>query len=509
MQIIILFAVIITRSIPGIWPEPASWSVLSVAIGLYLGSIALIGILDRHFARDLLELKNYGPRQYAQAWEASEKISIATRRHSKFVRLQRMFLIFGITALNMLGFAQKVQIRLDEAMIPTGRLPLVEFILVISPVVAALIIIWLLDYPFHQVMRASVRCTLNSQAGRLNADQPVEVSTLGLWDYLVFNFRSHFLFVAAPVCVAIFLADCVDIYLAHYLPEWHQAFLILALVLLVLLIAPLMLVRVWKTRSLEPGDLRDEFEQMCAQVKVRARDIRVWESGGVLANAGALGILPKLRYILVSDGLINNLKRSEIRAVFAHEIAHIKHRHLLFLGIFAITSAMVSTLLGDLATWGVFYLNQIMPMFDSNSFDYEYVSTTVFVISMILIWWKIFGYFSRMFERQSDVAGAWMTCPLRADGSLADENTLSYEAVYNYADALLKVCELNGSSIFTNDWRHGTMYSRMEYLRSLAGKPGGRCEIDRKVKKIERIIFLALILSLVFLMLKFWLYGWL
>jgi len=51
-------------------------------------------------------------------------------------------------------------------------------------------------------------------------------------------------------------------------------------------------------------------------------------------TAGVMGLLPKFRYILVTDSLLDILSKEELNAVMAHEIGHIKYKHILFYILF-------------------------------------------------------------------------------------------------------------------------------------------------------------------------------
>ena len=68
----------------------------------------------------------------------------------------------------------------------------------------------------------------------------------------------------------------------------------------------------------------------------------------MMVNACVTGILPRFRYVLLSDALIESLTPLEIAAVFGHEIGHIAHRHLLYFGFFFMGSLGVLSVLGEL-----------------------------------------------------------------------------------------------------------------------------------------------------------------
>lgn len=112
---------------------------------------------------------------------------------------------------------------------------------------------------------------------------------------------------------------------------WHLTALLLALVLSVFLLngllAPLLLVAV-RARPAPP-----EARHICelpARMGVRLRDIRVFRGRQQkVANAIQIGILPNLRYVLISDYLISSMPPAQAEAIVAHELAHIRGRHIL------------------------------------------------------------------------------------------------------------------------------------------------------------------------------------
>ena len=53
-----------------------------------------------------------------------------------------------------------------------------------------------------------------------------------------------------------------------------------------------------------------------------------------MITAGVMGLIKQFRYILVTRSLLQRLTPYEIEAVIAHEIGHVKKKHLLFYLIF-------------------------------------------------------------------------------------------------------------------------------------------------------------------------------
>lgn len=54
----------------------------------------------------------------------------------------------------------------------------------------------------------------------------------------------------------------------------------------------------------------------------------IYAMKGRTANAMVSGLFRKARYIFFTDKMLEKMKEEEILAVFAHEVAHIRHRHL-------------------------------------------------------------------------------------------------------------------------------------------------------------------------------------
>ena len=82
----------------------------------------------------------------------------------------------------------------------------------------------------------------------------------------------------------------------------------------------------------------------------RFTDILVWDTGHMMVNACVTGILPRFRYVLLSDALLESLTPLETAAVFGHEIGHVAHRHFLYFAFFFMGSLGVLSLFGDLVS---------------------------------------------------------------------------------------------------------------------------------------------------------------
>ncbi len=95
-------------------------------------------------------------------------------------------------------------------------------------------------------------------------------------------------------------------------------------------VIPFALGWVWKGKPLEDSTLRQRLHQLADKAGVAYRDIILLRTqSSKLANAWVAGILPQWRSVFLTDYLLEHLTPEEIETIFAHELGHIKHRHLL------------------------------------------------------------------------------------------------------------------------------------------------------------------------------------
>jgi STE24 endopeptidase len=134
---------------------------------------------------------------------------------------------------------------------------------------------------------------------------------------------------------AILLLPCLAVTLRFFPRTSIWIFGLIALIeysFLTFLFACLMpfLIRwIWKGEPLKDVEIRRQLETLARRAGVTYRDVILLHTKrSKLANAWVSGILPKLRFLFISDYLIENLTPQEIEAVLAHELGHLKHCHL-------------------------------------------------------------------------------------------------------------------------------------------------------------------------------------
>jgi STE24 endopeptidase len=323
----------------------------------------------------------------------------------------------------------------------------------------------------------------------------------GLGRYLVLKGRQSLGLTLPVILMYVIRSDVIR----RFVPSWEEHVVggpleIAVLGFAVLAMSPLFVRLAWPTYSLPPGALRRRLERAAERVGFRFTDILVWDTGQMVVNACVTGILPRFRYILLSDSLLDSLTPHESAAVFGHEIGHVAHRHFLYFAFFFMGSLGVLTIFGDLVSLidpPLTYFSWLTPR---NAFILkELLKGSTLLIALGLYFWFIFGYLSRRFERQADVYGSKVVscdmadCPPHTDldNELAPERAVTREpslcpvGIRIFADALTNVARFNGLDRRSPSWRHGSIASRISFLEALERHPEREVDFQRQVRRLR------------------------
>jgi STE24 endopeptidase len=383
------------------------------------------------------------------------------RRHNLLGFFVHGWMVAGLAGVISLGYGRWVGDTLG-----LSRVPLAGEAMALLPLPAAMIAYWIMEYPYHRAIR---RCISQS----LSAAGATPPRAWSMREYIEYNLRHQFLFVAVPVGLIILLSDSLSLYVAPRqgnspAAQYVSLGMTVASAATVFVLAPMLIVRVWRTRKLPDSPLRRELEAVCVRMRLRYRDILVWQSGGIIANAGVMGLVPQVRYILLSDALLENMDAARIKAIFGHEAGHIRSHHVFYMALFAIGTLLGCGSAGDLLAKRL-------------GWPEDTVGAGIGVVLLAMAWIFGFGWISRRFERQCDVIGA---CVAGEDFG-GDGVRLTSEGAAVFARALEGVAFWNGTPVSQRNWRHGSIARRMSYLLFLGGTGGTRNEIDRLVRRIK------------------------
>ena len=264
-----------------------------------------------------------------------------------------------------------------------------------------------------------------------------------------------------------------------------------------LVISPAFVRLTWPASPLPPGPLRDRLDRLARRHGFRYTDILLWDTHGTVFNAVVTGAVPWYRYVLLSDALVDHLDDDEVAAVFGHEMGHIAHRHLAYFGMFFLGSLGVIALLTQSVDWGFALL---LPG-RSGSMVVEIGKSAVVLSTIGVYYWLVFGALSRRFERQADVFGCRVVscgrdeCPPHdeSDGLPTESSPLCAVGILTCVGALATVAAENGIRPDSRSWRHGSITSRMVFLRGLEGRPASERRFQAGVTRLR--ILLALLLG--------------
>ncbi len=339
--------------------------------------------------------------------------------------------------------------------------------------------------------------------------------------------------------------------------EWREPALAtlahLAGIAMVLFSMPLALRFVWDTAPLGDSPLTRRLLALCAEYRVRVRRLLVWRTDGVIVNGAVVGVVRPFRYILLTDALLDQLSTRQIEAVMAHEVAHVRCRHMLWLAVCVLATILGTGVIADLVLHAA-------GQAESESLEIS-AAVTFFTFGTLFL---TFGAASRIFERQADTFAARhmsvalpkpaghtpasqapasqapasqapaSQAPMAAPVIIAPEGLLAaaadlvaepasqasippemspsgstpsipdapdgrftFPGVASMADALRNVAALNGISPSRFTWRHGSIAQRITHLESLLGTGLEQAPIDRRARFVKRASLLTLILSVV------------
>jgi STE24 endopeptidase len=249
-------------------------------------------------------------------------------------------------------------------------------------------------------------------------------------------------------------------------------------------------------KPMPEGPLRDRLMATAERLRFRCSDILLWNTRGGVANAMVVGLFPFLRYVLMTDRLLEELTPEEVEAVFGHEIGHVKHHHMAYYLFFLLASMLVLVLVLTP------YTSQVIEVLHLG--DRQDLVVLPSVVAMGLYIFLVFGFLSRRCERQADIYGCRaVSCndpaclrhdpehPLPEGG-----RTLCGTGIYTFVQALEKVALLNGISRdrpgFLQSWQHSTIARRVGFLQQVLTDPQVERHFQRRVFLVKCGLFALL-----------------
>lgn len=423
-------------------------------------------------------------------------------------RLRRVlfFLNLGAVALAVLGLGWgwttqqvlTVTIRGHETLAPFAELavPLPYFLIVFG--------CWLI---YYDPERALHRATVSPAA----ADR--------FWSragYFLHHLRQLALLVVLPVGLFVTQQSVARLAPETSRADWYRVASVAAIPVLIVVL-PLVIKPLLGLRSMPSGPVRDRIEAVARRLRFRYTDLLVWPTHGFTANAMIVGLVPRIRYVIFTDRLLEELPPDELDAVVGHEIGHARHGHIWYYGLFLLLSMFAIAALS-------LYVGQRLDA-AGVTVPAEYIGWVALppVIVAATYIFLVFGFLSRRCERQADVAGCRAVscgdpaCAGHDDATVyADRwSGLCPTGIRTFARALERVDLMNGyggpdpgeprtvgdvvRAVFgwLRAWQHSTMPRRVKFLLSVIDDPGRERRFQRRLKVLRWGLVLGLAAALV------------
>jgi Zn-dependent protease with chaperone function len=208
----------------------------------------------------------------------------------------------------------------------------------------------------------------------------------------------------------------------------------------------------WGCRPFLPSEKVTALKSFLEEKKFKYRELLRWPIfEGRMMTAGIMGMVARFRYLLITESLMDILAIDELKAVVAHEMGHARYRHFFLYLVFFVGFAVVSTGLWDffavLLSTRPFVMRIIGTGASADASFLYFVLALPVLVSMVVYFRYVMGFFMRHFERQADLYSALIMGSPR--------ETIS---------SLEKIAILSGKIRDLPSWHHFSIRQRVDCL---------------------------------------------
>lgn len=253
----------------------------------------------------------------------------------------------------------------------------------------------------------------------------------------------------------------------------------------IMIYLPVLIQYFWGCKTVETSYKSDNLREFLKNIGLRYRKLVNWPVfGGKMLTAGIMGIIPRYRYILISDSLLDILSISELKSVMAHEAGHAKYNHQLLYALFFLGYFVLAVGLFDPAFFFTLMGYIINAIFDGDASGniYFILIAVPMLLSLIIYFRFIMGFFMRHFERQADAYSASI---------IGDPSPI--------ISSLEKIAMLSGKIRDVPSWHHFSIKQRVEFLDNSRHNPEMITSHSRMLK-FSFIIYMGVTLLFVYLL---------
>jgi STE24 endopeptidase len=457
--LLVIFLVVFLRDSlaqPLLGPVPALWSAAG-SLGMLLGAWVVGHVLIWR------EGRRFGGGGNLRPLRRADRIATGVR-----------FAAAAIHAFNVLALGW-----LDAVRLVVGNVVALDELLAVLPVIAVFALSWWSMFPLENRLREAV-ILHEMELGR-GARQTLP----GRGGFVLSALRHQVALVLVPVMLILTWNELVARGAMRFgPPTWLPGAVQIAGLAVVLTMMPAVLRRVWDTAAMGPGPLREQIAGMCRRHRVRIRELLIWRTHGTMVNGAVMGIAWPFRYLLLTDALLEYLHPRQVEAVTAHEVGHVRRRHMPWL----VAGAVGSIVLASVA------LQVGLVWLAGNWLSMDVIGGAA-AVGALATAFVMFGFASRRFEWQADAFAAQHLSGY-CEAERGEEPVLiTAEAVAAMSSALDAVADLNHMRRERFTWRHGSIASRQRRLRALVGMRADRLKADRDAALVKVVSAVGLALA--------------
>lgn len=461
--LILIYLVLVSLPLP--WPEP----LVGGGLGVSLTATAILTVLPILAAWFMS--RRTRRRLLAEPYRRDELLMDSARH-----RVRHLLALMALHGMSLTIFGWGWAVRTLCGAERPSELPFAAELLVMAPFFIALVSSWAAFYTIEKSAAEVSTCGLHE-----------ELPYGGRWSYVVFLSRQHLALISVPLGLFLIQQGIVRQFPAAFDSTRMHA-LVIGVALLALLLAPWFLRLMFSTEKLPASPIRDRLEAAARRLNLRYSDILLWNTHSGVANAMVAGPLPWVRYVFLSDRLIDTLPPDEIEAVFGHEAGHVRHGHFLYYLLFIALSLF--------AIGGLWATGLSLALGDMTESEWHGWEPWLLIPQVALIgayMFVAFGFLSRRCERQADLFGCRaVSCTDPNCTGHSPETALAPKGrglcptgIRTFIRALDRVAAVNGISRrkpgWLQSWLHSTIAKRVAFLEGVIADPTTAVRFQRRV----------------------------
>jgi len=381
-------------------------------------------------------------------------------------RRMHTFLWIGSVALVSLGTGWPQIVRFNWGLDGTF---LLDELLILVPALLPLMLSWVAFYGIEQA----------AYSARLAVGKTVAGPAPSLKHFFALHARHYLGVMLVPILLLLAAQDAVALWLPGLSGSGWSIVAYAAPIGLLVAFFPFLLRRLWKTRPLEHGPLRERLTALSVRARLPVRDILIWETRGVIVNAAVAGWVPGYRYVFMTDGLIDRLTAEQIEAVFGHELGHIRRRHLLLRGL--IMLAPLSLMFAVELAWpqSVGLLESITTRLSAAT----QLPLAIAVLALLSSYaYFVFGGYCRLLETDADIFACRML-----------ETETPDEACRVFISALERLGAESGLDRHKSTWQHPSIARRTLALADACCDPQRHARFERRIRHLNWLLAVCVV----------------